>query len=108
MKIYIIPFRVRRLKESIMPKSFSGAYVSCYSHADNYAAAAQNALTRLSADGLYPEEILQPIHEMDAEDWSQHISERWPDQADSLPSQIEFEDAMKKNNVVYGPFGSYA
>lgn len=106
-KVFIIPFHVRRMERSIMPKEFSGAYVSCYSAADDYVEAAKKALRKLSEDGLHPEEILQPIHEMSLENWSQHVSEMWPDRADTMLGQVEFEDAMKRGRVVYGPFGSY-
>jgi hypothetical protein len=108
VKIFIIPFHVCRRETSIMPMEFSGAYVSCYAPGHDYAEAAQKALTKLAADGLQPEEILQPIHAMDAENWSRHVSEKWPDQASSLLGQVEFENTMKSGGVVYGPFGSYA
>lgn len=51
---------------------------------------------------------MQPIHEMVSENWTQHVGEMWPDQAESLISQAEFEDIVKGGGVVYGPFGSYA
>ncbi len=106
-KIFVIPFHVRRMEVSIMPTDFSGAYVSCYSPGGDYVEAAQKALKKLAEDGLHPEEILQPIHEMGSESWSQHVSEMWPDQVGSLLGQVEFEDSMKRGGVVYGPFGSY-
>ena len=108
MKIFIIPFRVRRMNVSIMPENFSGACVSCYSAGGDYIEATKKALEKLAKDGLHPEEILQPIHEMDSDNWSKHIFELWPDQAGHLPSQNEFEDIIKKGGVIYGPFGSYA
>jgi hypothetical protein len=95
------------MQNSILPTDFSGAYVSCYSAANDYVEAAEKALRKLAEDGLHPEEVLQPVHEMSAANWSQHVSEMWPDQTSSLPNQIEFENAMKKGGVVYGPFGSY-
>ena len=91
-----------------MPTSFNGAYVSCYSSASDYVEATKKVLAKLSEDGLHPEEILPPIHEMDVEDWSLHISEQWPDQANSLLNQDEFEATMRNGGVVYGPFGSYS
>jgi hypothetical protein len=108
VKVFIIPFHVRRMAVSIMPTHFLGAYVSCYSPSNDYSGAVQKALTKLSEDGLYPEEILQPVYEMNAGGWSEHVDEKWPDQAGSLLGQAEFEDVMKRGGVVYGPFGSYA
>ncbi|WP_206171190.1 hypothetical protein [Trinickia terrae] len=64
-------------------------------------------MKKLVADGLNPLEVLQPIHEMKLEDWARHVSEVWRDQADSLPDQAAFEEAIKSDAVVYGPFGSY-
>ena len=61
----------------------------------------------LIANGIFPAEILQPIYEMDSEDWSKHISDKWPELVDSLLSQDEFESAIKRDEVVYGPFGMY-
>ncbi|PHV10067.1 hypothetical protein [Chitinimonas sp. BJB300] len=106
-KVFIIPFHVRRLDISIMPAGFSGGYVSCYSPGNDYVEATKKALGKLAEDGLNPEEILQPIHEIDTKNWSRHISEQWPDQADSLLDQDEFEKEMASGHVVYGPFGSY-
>jgi len=84
-----------------------GAYVSCYAAADNYELAVERCLSALRADGMQVEEILQPINTMSIADWSKHIAEQWPDQANQMPGQQEFETAVKGGNVVYGPFGSY-
>lgn len=106
--VFIIPFHVRPLESSIMPSDFSGAYVSCYASGIDYVDAAQKALKRLSDDGLYPIEILEPIHEMNSGNWFEHIKEQWVDHFESMPTQLEFEEAIQNNKVVYGPFGSYS
>lgn len=90
-----------------MPPDVSGAYVSCYSTGKDYVEATERSLKKLSADGLYPEEIMQPIYEILSKNWTQHVGEMWPKQAGSLLSQAEFEDIVKGGGVVYGPFGSY-
>lgn len=108
MMVFIIPFHVRRLEKSIMPSDLSGAYVSCYAPGDDYVDATQRALKQLADDGLHPVEILQPILEIGSDKWSVHISEQWADHIASLPTQLEFEEAVKNSQVVYGPFGSYA
>jgi len=105
--IFIIPFHVKPLDNSIMPSHLEAAYVSCYAKGETYVEATQNALKKLAVDGLHPEEILQPIHEMRVSDWASHIKEQWRVQAASLPSQKEFEKSILSGNVVYGPFGSY-
>ena len=107
-KVYIIAFRVTPLAQSIMPPEFSGAYVSCYSFGNDYVEATKKALIRLSKDGLHPQEILQPVHEMESKDWVEHVNEKWSSYVDSLPSQMEFDLAMESDQVVYGPFGSYS
>jgi hypothetical protein len=107
-KIFVIPFHVKRMEQSIMPPDFSGAYVSCYVAGKDYVEATEKSLNRLSEDGLHPQEILQPIYEMSLESWTEHVAERWAEHTASLPSQGEFEDAIQKGKVVYGPFGSYA
>jgi hypothetical protein len=106
-KVFIIPFHVKAMDESIMPSDLGGAYVSCYCQGDTYVEATKSALKKLSEDGLYPEEILQPINEMDSGFWSEHLNETWPEHIDILPSQAEFEEAINAGQVVYGPFGSY-
>lgn len=106
-KVFIIPVHVKRTAESIMPPELSGAYVSCYASAREYIEATKKALQRLSDDGLFTEEILEPIQEMDSGDWSEHIVATWPDQAESLPTQEEFDEVIQRGGVVYGPFASY-
>jgi hypothetical protein len=106
-KIFVVPFHVKRMEQSIMPSELSKAYVSCYAKGNDYAEVVEKSLKKLIADGLYPEEVLQPIFEMESEDWISHVREMWPDYAASLPTQSEFEDAILKGEVVYGPFGSY-
>ena len=106
-KIFIVPFHVKGLGDSIMPPEIGGAYVTCYSQGDTYIDAVENILKKLAKDGLHPEEILQPIHEMDAASWDIHVKETWPNYADNLPSQSEFVEMIRANHVVYGPFGSY-
>ena len=90
-----------------MPPELSGAYVSCYTTGKDYVEATEKSLKKLSEDGLYPQEVLQPVHEMDSENWAKHVREMWPDHIASLPTQAEFENAIKNDKVVYGPFGSY-
>lgn len=91
-----------------MPSELSGAYVTCYAAGGDYSEAAEKSLKRLLEDGLHPEEILQSIYEINSDNWTQHVSEKWTDYAASLPAQGEFEAAMENGEVVYGPFGSYA
>lgn len=107
-KVFVVPFHVKRMEKSIMPSDFSGAYVSCYAAGKDYVEATEKSLKKLTEDGLHPQEILQPIHEMNSENWTKHISEMWADHVDSLPTQAEFEEAIENDKVVYGPFGSYA
>ena len=93
-KVFIIPFHVTPLKNSIMPENLEGAYVSCYTKGATYEEATKSSLQKLAQDGLHPKEILQPIHEMPVSSWSQHIQEQWPSHINSLPSQNEFEERI--------------
>lgn len=106
-KVFIIPVHVKRLENSLMPRELSGAYVSCYTSAEDYVEGAEKSLSKLKADGLYPEEILQPIQVMASELWSEHIKETWREFVTSLPDQLEFDELMLNGGVVYGPFASY-
>lgn len=90
-----------------MPATTSGAYVSCYALAGDYVRATKMCIAALSADGMCVEEILQPIKSMPIAEWSTHIFEQWPEQADQMPTQAEFEESMRGGKVVYGPFGAY-
>ena len=107
-KVFIIPVHVTHLDKSIMPTDFSEAYASCYATGVTYVDAAKIVLKRLSDDGLHPQKILQPVHEVNEDDWAEHVGEKWMQHAKSLPSQVEFIEAMRSNKVVYGPFGSIA
>lgn len=106
-KVFIIPFHVKALENSIMPPDLGGAYVSCYAKGESYVEATESALKKLNEDGLYPEEILQPINEMQVSEWTPHINEQWTDYVSNLPCQEEFESRITSGEVVYGPFGSY-
>ena len=90
-----------------MPEGITGAYVSCYADADGYEQAIERCVAALAIDGMQVEEILQPIHSMDASQWSQHVHDQWPDQAAQLPNQNDFEEAARAGKVIYGPFGAY-
>lgn len=105
--VFIVPFHVRRANGSVMPTGSVGAYVSCYVRASDYKEAVERCLAALKKDGLSVMEILQPINAMQAEQWSEHIAEQWPDQAPQLPGQAEFEKIVASGGVVYGPFGLY-
>ena len=95
------------MENSIMPPNLSGAYVSCYVKEDNYVEATKKALKQLNADGLYPEEVLQPIHEMESNSWNVHVKEQWADYIKNLPTQVEFNQLIARGEVVYSPLGSY-
>lgn len=105
--IFIVPFNVKPSVGSIMPTTANGAYVSCYAQAKDYKQAVMKCIEALDADGMQVEEVLQPIHSMDASQWSQHIVDQWPDQASQMPNQEEFERAIASGKVIYGPFGAY-
>ncbi|THB69318.1 MAG: hypothetical protein D6B28_11695 [Gammaproteobacteria bacterium] len=107
-KVFVVPFHVKRMAQSIMPPELSGAYVTCYVASSDYSEATEKSLRKLLEDGLHPEEVLEPIYEMNSDDWTQHVSENWNDYIASMLTQAEFEIAMKNGEVVYGPFGSYA
>ena len=90
-----------------MPEGASGAYVSCYAKADNYRLGVEKCIAALKIDGMYVEEILQPIQSMKGSQWEIHIVDQWPDHKDEMPTQEEFENSINNGDVVYGPFGSY-
>lgn len=106
-EVFIVPFHVKRAENSIMPDNARGAYVSCYVQANDYKLAIERCDAALRVDGMRVEEILQPIHSMNPSQWGQHILDQWPDQANQMPTQQEFEDAMEAGKVLYGPFGAY-
>ena len=106
-KVYIIPFRVKPSNNSIMPTNLLGAYVDCYTAGLDYVEAINKSLKKLSDDGLLYTEILPSVYEMDSNDWEVHVKGNWPEYASTLLSKIEFEEAIKNDKVVYGPFISY-
>ena len=107
-KVFIIRFHVKALENSIMPSTVGGAYVSCFAKGVSYAEAMDVAIKKLTEDGLYPEEVLEPVHEMDLSSWAIYIEDEWPEYVNNLPSQLDFEKAIKLGEAVYGPFASYA
>ena len=106
-KAFIIGFHVKPMENSIMPPELGGAYVDCFSKGYGYEEATKKALDKLISDGLHPEEILEPILELEISEWSTYAKDRWPNYIDSVATQSEFEETMLSGGVVYGPFGSY-
>lgn len=106
-KVFIIPFHVKALKNSIMPQELGGAYVSCYVKSENYVDATERVLKKLAEDGLHPEEILQPINELESSSWSEYLKESWSDYIDNFPDQDGFEQVIETGGIIYSPFASY-
>ena len=106
-KAFIIGFHVKPMENSIMPPELGGAYVDCFSKGEGYEEATKKALEKLISDGLHPEEILEPILELEISEWSTYAKDRWPNYIDNVAPQSEFEETLLSGGVVYGPFGSY-
>lgn len=106
-KIYIIPFHVKGGNDSILPEGLERAFVSCYVVSENYIDATKLALKKLSDDGLYPEEILQPINEIDISFWPDYLNDVWPDFLDNFPKSFGLDLDTSSNNVIYSPFAAY-
>ena len=90
-----------------MPTNLLGAYVDCYTAGLDYVEAINKSLKKLSDDGLLYTEILPSVYEMDSNNWEKHVMDKWLEYASTLIGQVEFEDAIKNDKVVYGPFISY-
>lgn len=90
-----------------MPQGLGGAYVSCFVKSESYVDATERALKNLAEDGLHPEEILQPINELESSSWDEYLKESWSDYIDNFPNQEGFEQAIEMNQIVYSPFASY-
>jgi hypothetical protein len=106
-KAFVIGFHVKPMENSIMPPNMGGAYVDCFSKGDGYEQATKKALEKLISDGLHPEEIIEPILELEVSEWSNYAKERWPSYIESVATQSEFEEAILSGGVIYGPFGAY-
>jgi hypothetical protein len=106
-KAFVIGFHVKPMENTIMPPELGGAYVDCFSKGQDYAEATKKALDQLIDDGLHPEEILEPILEIDISEWHSYAQDRWPEYISSIATQSEFEETMYRGGVIYGPFGSY-
>lgn len=90
-----------------MSQGLGGAYVSCFVKSESYVDATERALKNLAEDGLHPEEILQPINELESSSWDEYLKESWSDYIDNFPNQEGFEQAIEMNQIVYSPFASY-
>lgn len=105
--VYAVPFHVKRMENSIMPPNLTDAYVRCYAAGGDHLDATRRAFEKLASDGLYAAEIRHPILTIESTGWFEHIHCNWPEHESLLPTQNEFEDAIGRGKVVYGPFGSY-
>ena len=106
-KVFIIGFHVKPMENTIMPPDMDGAYVDCFCMGNTYEDAAKNSLDKLAKDGLYPEEVLESVLEMEIEQWSTYVKDRWPDYLDGILAQQDFETTVRSGGVVYGPFTGY-
>ena len=105
--VYSIPVHVTPTPGSLMPEGMAGAHVRCYCAGENAEAAVVKAVDRLKGDGLAIERIEDSIYRLASEDWAVHVRDNWPEHADALLSQAEFDDAIAHGHVVYGPFAGY-
>ena len=105
--VFAATFDVRRGEGSIMPDGVSAAYVTCFAAGPGYRSALENCAATLATDGLRVEQILEPVHSMNVSEWQQFVSSQWPEQADQMPGQVEFESVMNAGKVQYGPFVAY-
>ena len=90
-----------------MPPELGGAYVQCFTVAEDCARAIEKSLARLRANGLEIREVLDSAFTFDASEWTVLVEDSWPDQAAGLHTQQEFESIMADGGVVFGPFGGY-
>ena len=105
--VYLIPFHVTATEQTMMPVGSAGARVSCYVGELNLELAIEKARSALRKDGLCAESILDPVNRMDSSHWACHVADKWPEQACSLCTQEEFEAAIEKGLIIYGPFAVY-
>lgn len=106
-KVYIIRFHVKPMEKTIMPAELGGAYISCFSTGAGYEESMKKCIDKLTSDGLYPEEVLEPVHEIDISEWSNYANGQWPEYKDNIASQVEFEEKVLSGGVEYGPFAGY-
>jgi len=106
-QVYIIPVKGQPMAGASIIGGVSRAVVLCYAQAIDYEEAVKMCLSSLRDDGVYVNEILDSIFSMNVSEWSLHVMDQWPQQVSQLPSQAEFEAAMRNNEVIYGPFGVY-
>ena len=106
-KAYIIRFHVKPMEGTIMPPELGGAYISCFSIGEGYEESMKKCIDKLAVDGLYPEEVLDPVHEIEIADWTKYVDGEWPEYKNNLANQSEFEEKVLSGGVEYGPFAGY-
>jgi len=108
-KLYEIAINVKQNKNGDMPSDMVGAYVSCYSGAENVEAALTKIVKKLKNKNYIFVNILdEDIRELDAYKWNLFIESAWKEFADYFPTQKELLDMVKSGEVFFGPFLCYS
>jgi len=85
-----------------------GAYVSCYSCAQNVEIALTQMVERLQDNHYIFVDILDEIRELDAYKWNLFVESAWQEFADHFPSQKELLELIELGEVFFGPFIGYS
>jgi hypothetical protein len=91
---------------SIMPETFDGAIVSCYSRDTNFDTAFIRIVQDLENQGLIVSKLINPVNLVEST-WDDHVKEQWSNYTSTLPSGDEFEEKMDSGGVIYSPFAGY-
>jgi hypothetical protein len=108
-KLYEIAINVKPNKNCDMPSDMVGAYVSCYSGAENVEAALTKIVKKLKNKNYIFVDILDDdIKELDAYKWNLFVESAWKEFTDYFPTQKELLDMVKSGEVFFSPFIGYS
>jgi len=107
-KLYEIAIKVKPNKNCDMPSDMVGAYVNCYSGAENVETALTKMVEKLQNKNYLFVDILDDIRELDAYKWNLFVERAWKEFADHFPSQKELLDIIESGEVFLGPFIGYS
>ena len=105
--LFRVNFHIGRGKNTKMPETWLGAYVSGFCTAVDPQLALKIVGEDLISKGYEIIDAEGKIDQMDPHKWDIFIEESWPDYSDHFPKQSDVVASMSSGTLFYSPYAGY-